>query len=208
MFTNKNFDNQNSINTDAIYIFRKQFRYIPWTTCGYTFNASGTGNTFGGAITATTTAPTPTTGSTTTYIYCIVGNTMYLQFTYINPTATTNVAGVGNGVYFYNLPAGYTIDTSLIQTVTPGSSSTANQNAYGPNLGYAALDWFVPFTNKVTCLGVSVYATSTTSVSIFIPSAVENGALSVNSFMWHGSTFFGYQPGYNRYTFTCSFPIV
>jgi hypothetical protein len=187
--------------TGAFSLSSNPFRYIPWRTCGYTFTA---GTSFGSAITATT-APTPATGSTTKYIYSVVGNTMYLQFSYSNPTA--NTGGSGTGVYLYNLPSGYTIDTSLIQTVTPGVAATTNQNAYGTSLGNASFEIFSPYSQPATCLGVSVYATSTATIAIFIPSYYQGSISSL--YIWHGSTYFGYNPAtYHRYTFNCSFPIV
>ena len=169
------------------------FRYRPWTDCGYTFITSGT-NSFGGAITASTN-PTPATGCQYKYVYSIVGNTMYLEFYYYHTTNTG--AGNGNGVYYYTLPSGYTIDTSIVKSVVPTTGTTT---AYGSVIGRANLDIFT--TNS--SLNAEMVCSGNNTLSIFVPS-YSNG---LNTFQYHSSVYFAYNGANIRNAFSCSFPII
>ena len=129
---------------------------------------------------------------------------MYLEYSYSNPTA--NVGGFGSGVYLYKLPSGYTIDTTIIQSLTPGAPATTMQNAYGTILGSSALDIFSPAAIPASCFCTSIYATTTTTLALFIPAFYQNATINA-LYIWHGSTYFPYNANYNRITFNCSFPI-
>lgn len=160
----------NSTSSEVNY--NSKFKFIPWTDCGYTLISSASGNTFGGAVSATTTAPTPATNSTMTYKYSVFGNTMFLQFCYNGNT--TNAGGSGNGVYFYNLPSGFSINTSMIQTVSPGAPGTTNQTAYGTILGSATLE-YLPGGASAPAYSNScyIYSNASSKLCIFSPTLFQ-----------------------------------
>jgi hypothetical protein len=94
-----------SVYTDTMTITSNSFRYVPWTDSNMTFSQ----------IVTSTTSTFPTSTVTPTYIYSIIGNTMYVNFNYIR--AGTNTSGTG--YYYYKIPAGETISTLLDTSAVP-----------------------------------------------------------------------------------------
>ena len=179
-------------NSNSKEITYGNFRYVPWTDCGYTFTA---GSSFGGAITSTTN-PTPASGSTCKYNYSVMGNTMNLQFSYMGGA---NAGGAGSGVsYTWNLPAGYSIDTSLISVQNPAITAVGSQ-AKGTVIGNSYIViWGV---NATVC--ALAYAVNSTQLCVMIYQS-ETGSSNT----WNSSAMF--QLSYANYyqTITCSFPII
>jgi hypothetical protein len=69
-------------------------QYTEWTT----WNAT---------IKAVTTNPTPAVGTTIRALYKVVGKSLHLQFSFFQPS----VGIAGSGLYYIELPAGYTISS-------------------------------------------------------------------------------------------------
>ena len=173
------------------------FRYIPWTSCGYTITA---GSSFGGAITATT-APNPAIGSMTNYTYSIIGNSMYLSFTYTN--STVNGGGAGSGVYLYNIPSGYTINTSLIQTALPATGTS--QTCYGTKVGTAQLS---SFSGSSSSFGCNVYCSGVSQLVLFAPVYIAGATTGTLYAYQQSSVGYSYAGSSGlSYTFECCIPI-
>jgi len=82
-------------------------------------------------ISATTTAPTLATTKTLIARYKVVGKSLHLAFTYF--AAGTAGVNAGSGTYLFNLPNGFTINTSV---APPPSSLTAQYTcATGSTVG-------------------------------------------------------------------------
>jgi hypothetical protein len=125
---------------------------------------------------------------------------MYLQYTYTNPVATSG--GSGSGIYYYHLPSGYTINTSVIQMI----STPVDGSAYGTILGYANFETFAPSTIRIAN-NCGVYCTGPSQVSIFIPSRTDFLTGTSILMAWHSSEWQIATQGCARYSFNCEIPI-
>jgi len=76
-----------------------------------------TWTSFTTTITATITNPTPGSGYTLISSYLQVGKLLYIQMYFSSP----NAGSAGNGIYLFNLPTGFTMNTSVV----PAYSATA-----------------------------------------------------------------------------------
>ena len=185
------------VSINQLNISNNWFHFVPWTDSGYTITTSG-GTSFNGLITGSTTNPSPAGGSLFKYMYSIIGNTMYLNFFYSN-TSNSGSSG-GDGYYTYKIPAGYYIDTSFIQTVTP---TTSTSTAYGTVLGTANMVQFTPNAS----LNAEVVCNSNTTLCIFVPCLCSNNGF-LNYFQYQSNGVFSYGNANQRIAFTCSFPII
>jgi hypothetical protein len=171
-----------------------RFRYVPWTSIGTTIGSVLT------AIVATTTAGGGTVGTmpsfnttginTVKYCYSVIGNTMYIDFTYYS---TGGGGTAGNGKYIYLIPSGYTPNTTLTTPYALTSSQTypvgsvigvANSYAYGVwNIMGGA--WLVQ--HSTSSIGICMLINGTLTGSDNSPYNSSAIALS--------------------FTFSCNFPI-
>ncbi|MCB1712100.1 MAG: hypothetical protein KDH96_06395, partial [Candidatus Riesia sp.] len=141
-------------------------------------------------IDATTTAPTKATTRTETAYWRRVGDSMEITYIY-NQTSATGAAN-GSGIYLYQLPAGYTADSSKVTIST--SDLTATQVGLGRlddgtlTNGYAVKAWLY----------------NSTSIALI---TIAAGATSAGTTV--SSSAFGLAGGANRtYHFTALVPIV
>jgi hypothetical protein len=145
-----------TVQKEVIYCNSTYFRYVPWTV-GYTM----TGSAYGGAINCTSVLTHPVAGGNiSTYLYSIVGNTMYLNINY----SAVNITGAtaGTSFYWFNIPAGYTIDTTL----QIAHSSAGTLNADGPTL---VGECYVAVMGTSDTVGqVFIRTTSTTQLGCFL----------------------------------------
>jgi hypothetical protein len=172
-----------------------RFRYVPWTSIGTTI-----GNVLT-AIVATTTAgggtvgsmPSfNTTGTTVKYCYSVIGNTMYIDFTYYS---TGSSGGLGTGKYIYLIPSGYTANTTFAMPYALSSSQTTPSGTLiGSSSFLLTGSWFY---------GGQVWLVQHSTTSIGIGINVLNNALSGSD------NIIGYSLSANpvNFTFSCSFPI-
>lgn len=188
--------------TELTFSPNQVFRFVPWKDCGFTFNTSNAtvaSNSFGGAITATitgTTAPTPSQNSTCKYNYSVIGNTMYLQFSYMGGT---NAGSAGSGIYTWKLPAGYNIDTSLISVQNPAITTTTS-----PAKGTVIGNSYIAQWGTTISTSILVYAVNSTQFCAMVFQSQNTG--SINAWHSHSSTQFNYG-SFLHQTINCSFPI-
>lgn len=109
-----------NLSTTNVSINSYLFQYVPWTTYY-------SGNSLTGIVSAITTDPTCDSGASVTYRYSIIGNTMYLNYTFYSVTGGSD----GVGKYLYSLPSGITVNTTGLIT----STSSTNGNI-GTKLGH------------------------------------------------------------------------
>ena len=114
--TTANIISSSTLNMSAptININTKQFRFVPWTTfySGTTL-ATNVINYPTGAS-----APTANAGATLKYRYSVIGNTMYINYSFYQVSGGT----AGSGVYQYAIPGGYTLNTTdIVYSPTTGN---------------------------------------------------------------------------------------
>jgi hypothetical protein len=144
---------------------------------------------------ATATAPTPSSTSATTYIYSVIGNTMYVKFNYYYGGSTNGASG-GSLAYFYNLPTNFTMDTTnLIAGVGTFSSGNNTTDFDGTQIGTAFIT-----LNTNRAWGI-VVPRNNSSMYLHM-----HHATSSDTYFYHSS----YYPfnGLYKVTFEASFPIV
>jgi len=103
------------------YIYTTQFN--TWTS-------------FTTSITGTTTSPTPGGGVTNKSYYLQVGKMLYVSFYYSQATP----GSAGSGTYLFNLPSGFSINTSIINAASTSYTGsvlgTASMNNIGVGSGW------------------------------------------------------------------------
>lgn len=87
-------------------------------------------------ITATTTSPTLGAGSTTQSYYLQVGKILYVKFIFTNVSITG--ATSGSGTYLFNIPSGFTINSSIVTFSNPdfAMGSSIFKNGSGSVIGF------------------------------------------------------------------------
>jgi hypothetical protein len=97
-----------------------QFRFVPWTT------VSTVSTNLATVLNNPSGANLPAAGNNVSlkYRYCVIGNSMYLNYTY-NHTALGS-ASSGTGYYQYLIPSPYTLNTSdiVISSTSPYPNGT------------------------------------------------------------------------------------
>jgi hypothetical protein len=85
--------------SDNLYLFGNKFRFVPWTQA-YT--------TIGQCLISGGVYPTAGGSPVLKYYYSVIGNTMYVEFSYFQATGGT----AGTGIYYLKFPAGYSAITA------------------------------------------------------------------------------------------------
>jgi len=138
-------------------------------------------------ITGSVTNPTKASNATADSAYWrIVGDTMEIQYFYRNP-ASPSGAAAGSGTYGFNLPSGYSIDTSKINVASSGGLNTV-----GSASGYIG-------SGSVNVTGSVVIQTATVLNIVLGDNA--SGDLTV------GSTFLPLTNAHVYYSFSARVPI-
>jgi hypothetical protein len=174
-----------------IYIGTSQlFRYKPWTSIGTTnavITALIPNATPGGGTTGTN--PTFNSGNTVKYHYSVIGNTMYMEFSFYS----TGTGGTqGNGKYLYNIPSGYIPNASVC---VPYQLSSSQASPTGTVIGQANLSHIGNFL----IMG-QVWIVQNASYGIGI--GTTSNILTGNDHCSYAGT-----GNIMSFTFSCSFPI-
>ena len=165
-----NFFNQSS-NSPELYLGFDRFYFKPWTTFySATYTATTSHSNFINFPTGST-CPTGPSGSVVSYRSTIIGNSMYVNFSYYQPSAGGFVGTTGVYQYKLPLPSGYIFDsTNLI--------SSGTTTPYGTRLGSG-------------CMKI-VGTTSTVTVGVFWTQ--QNSTNGLMLFEEAGSNVFNYTP--------------
>ena len=110
-----------NITSPTININSARFRFVPWTSVVL-------GSSISSIVGGTTTAPACSTSATVRYMYSVIGNTIYLNFLCYQSGTTGSSAG--SGVYYFQMPPGYSYNLSLLV-----ASSTASNGNNGTKVG-------------------------------------------------------------------------
>jgi hypothetical protein len=129
-----------------------------------------------------------TTGTNTVkYCYSVIGNTMYIDFTYYS---TGSGGTAGSGKYIFLIPSGYTPNTTF---TTPYALSSSQTNPAGSIIG-SANSYAYSFWNLMG--GVWLVQHSTSSIGICLSA---NATLSGTD-----NTPYNSSATALSYTFTCT----
>ena len=123
---------------------------------------------------------------------------MYLSFYYGWTNGYTD-GGAGSGVYLYNLPSGYTLNTSLVAVQTPAITTTSDYSK-GTIIGTGDIAYW----GTDDAVTVSVFAINSTQIALHIRATQT----TLNWNHWHASDGFQYSDTNLFVTFQCSFPIL
>jgi hypothetical protein len=178
-----------NLQANIIQLNSNPFRYVPWTTSFRSTIGSATISTIL-SVPSGGTQPTCHANANIIYRYSIVGNTMYVNFSFYQASAGT----AGSGYYQYAIPAItlYMIDFTDIQASTNG-------NAIGTRLGTCNFDTGVHETGVVYVIG------SGTSARLILQ-AVAGNANTI--YEQQRSTYFQLNQNLFNFGFEAMFPIV
>lgn len=138
-------------------------------------------------IGAVTTAPTPGTTSINQALWRRVGDSMQLQYTFVQTAA----GSAGSGIYLFPIPTGRTIDTTK---VTVGTNRTVATNV---GVGYASSSQHSSDDNSTE---VSCYNTTNLAMSVSLGSSGSTVISSSGDFSLSSSAI--------TFTFIATVPIV
>ena len=161
-----------------LYLGTSLFRYIPWTVFYTATYTVGTVNSNFINFPIGANCPSGPTGSVIVYRYSVIGNSMYLNFHYYQPTF--GLAGSGTYQYLIPFPSGYSLNTTGLLasgTTTPtgtrlgsgnlkilGSTSTVNVGVF--------------WTQQNAVNGLMLYEESGSNVFNYIPNSQSSGRYS------------------------------
>lgn len=184
----------------SMFYGANQFRYVPWTTIGTTIGnvltaivptaTPGAGNTTGASMPSFNNTGT----NTVKYCYSVIGNTMYVDFTYYS---TGGGGTTGTGKYIYLIPSGFTPNTTFITPyqIATGTLTIACGTVIGNSLLFATGVWYD--------IGHAwIVQHSTSSYGIGIDCQPTNSTLQGNDNRPYNST-----ANPLVFSFSCSFPI-
>jgi hypothetical protein len=170
---------------------------VPWTKYGSTSSGTGYNNIVRSITTDGTVAYNlqPATNATWYYSYSIIGNTMYVNYQYLNNTASATGSNNGNGLYVYSIPSPYTID---INTLNYSACVGANNTNYGSQVGScAAINY-----GSVSLFGNVQITTVGGEFCLYIIDYTNNAGRIL------GSSYFATGTANMNLTFQASFPIM
>jgi len=192
----------NFTTTGSLYIGSSMlFRYVPWTMVYNDSVASGVTPSTGQQIIYTSrfgfTVANPTLPASGAwnwnYSYSIIGNTMYLHYSYF----AVNAGGAGSGgAYQYIIPGGYTINTNIaIPNTNAPLTQTGATLSNGSRIGSFGYSYGAGAEN----VGGIVIANNTTSLVVLLSVAAVP--------KWHGSNSYAYNLGNLIVSFEAAIPI-
>jgi len=163
----------------------------------YTYTVSSAASTslwqsYTTTIQATTTNPTPGAGFQLNSHYLKQGKTLYIKAFFSQTVAGTT----GSGDYFYNLPPGFTADTSVTE-IDPGDSVSSTEiYPSGPNIGLIT----IRSSNINNFSGIATLR-STTTYRLCAPFTGVN-------LRWQTSTWYDYADTTTQWSANLSIPIL
>jgi hypothetical protein len=180
-----------------------QFRYVPWTQFNYSLSTACVGTvvatTVAGASVAGT-QPMANIGSSIKYAYSVIGNTMYLDYTYIsNGFQTGGNSGTSGLKYLYTIPTGYSPNTTHISAHQLLSGQTATSGSIIGNC------WVLKSGSWSYNGGVYLCNAGTGGSVVVNDIAI---IMSINAQLTgQNNADYGESAQSVNFTFTCSFPI-
>lgn len=187
-------DISGNMNTTSLYLNTEKFRFVNWTLKGTTEgNIVSVFNTTTGISNGTVVFSTPNTIS---YYYSIVGNTMYLEYSFSTDASLTTGVG-GTGGYVYIIPIGYNINTNVVKTINtaygvPIGTIVGSSMYYSSSYFTVGSAMIISYTDGIQKYGISLYFNPVTPSTLLHGS--NNGSYNMSS--------------QSVVSFTCAIPIL